>query len=1012
MVTVEKLNKVFYSKIIDISSNSQIFNLNIEKDYLPNFELKVFILKNTDSSIDSLEELKNIRTKMLEIEQELLNSWEDIIIPYLPILYDIINKYPSNLETTKLDKTLLNKLVELRKKEQELLQNILPNYLIWDIRVDIDLSTIILNTKINTDRENYLPSDSQTIEINVKDSNWNPISWEALISIVDESLLALKNNDDDITSFFYSNKANKIKSFYNMSNLIKRFDFTKKISIDDENYLLSDLLWDSLDDSEWFFYKASNSTNSTKLRTNFKDLAYYKWVVEIIDWKATINVKQLPDNLTTWVIKWYTITPETKVWEFEHKFRVQKKLNLIPSLPRFFITKDILEITSLVINNSSKDLTVNASLDITNTKILESNNNIVVKANSTWYVSWKVKIDPITNEIDVNNFYSNIVITAKSWDLIDSLELKRKIHHYSTPEYSFTNGSTYDLSYEEKIFLWDNIDPSAWNLDISIAWTILTSLFKNIDKALYDPSKNFHSILSSIKLASNIKLLYKNVWELSKYEKIKIIDYLWNSKSVDQMINEILPIMKNYQTKDWWMSYYDDCYTTHYRTSCSNFDLTWDFLQTTKDLKNAWFEIDENLISKALSYYKKELEKIIKNYETNTKLKYNNIEVFYKILWIDNNFINKYILSDRFNETSFSNIEKLKLIIMHQEINPTNKTIDIYLKDIKNSILIEARWSLVPANNSSYYSNNNVLSTALALRVLINESEIEKLIVENFTRYILAQKNENWTFYSTYQTSEVIKAINNYIIYTKELENIDFEAKWFLNSSKIIEADFNNQNKFDILNNSYSLKDYIKFWENNSLWFEKTWTWKLYYDVWLRYYLPIEEIESRDEWIIVNRKYYKYNDYIDAFKNECYFGYYCKKVKTKNITEVNWWNKWDYLVGEIEIIVPSERNNVIVNNYIPSWAEIVNINLDTTSSEIKNISNQSNSSSWYWYDYIESHDEKNSLYADHLSKWTYTYTYVLKLNHKWVYHNRPAIAEEIKKPEIFGRTKWWYFEIR
>ena len=135
-------------------------------------------------------------------------------------------------------------------------------------------------------------------------------------------------------------------------------------------------------------------------------------------------------------------------------------------------------------------------------------------------------------------------------------------------------------------------------------------------------------------------------------------------------------------------------------------------------------------------------------------------------------------------------------------------------------------------------------------------------------------------------------------------------------------------------------------------------------------------------------------------------------MKTKNITEVNWWNKWDYLVGEIEIIVPSERNNVIVNNYIPSWAEIVNINLDTISSEIKNISNQSNSSSWYWYDYIESHDEKNSLYADHLSKWTYTYTYVLKLNHKWVYHNRPAIAEEIKKPEIFGRTKWWYFEIR
>ena len=177
----------------------------------------------------------------------------------------------------------------------------------------------------------------------------------------------------------------------------------------------------------------------------------------------------------------------------------------------------------------------------------------------------------------------------------------------------------------------------------------------------------------------------------------------------------------------------------------------------------------------------------------------------------------------------------------------------------------------------------------------------------------------------------------------------------------------------------------------------------------------------------MNRRYYKYDDYISAFKEECYYSYWsmdylywynsryfapCMMKKVKNISEVKWWNKWEYLVWEIEIIVPYERNNIIVNNFIPAWAEIVNTNLNTTSSEIKDISKQENSSWWGWYDHIESRDEKVTLYSDHLSKWTYKYTYVLKLNHKWIYHNRPAVAEELKKPEIFGRTSWGYFEIK
>jgi hypothetical protein len=60
--------------------------------------------------------------------------------------------------------------------------------------------------------------------------------------------------------------------------------------------------------------------------------------------------------------------------------------------------------------------------------------------------------------IDYNAFFSKIKISANSNNLVDALEVSRKIIPYSTPEYTFTNGSTYDLSYEEKINLPNSVD--------------------------------------------------------------------------------------------------------------------------------------------------------------------------------------------------------------------------------------------------------------------------------------------------------------------------------------------------------------------------------------------------------------------------------------------------------------------------------------------------------------------------------------------------------------------------
>ena len=58
-----------------------------------------------------------------------------------------------------------------------------------------------------------------------------------------------------------------------------------------------------MSDKEDSFAPSNASNNATKLRTDFKDSAYYNGVVKVVNGKATIKIKTLPDNLTTWVAK-------------------------------------------------------------------------------------------------------------------------------------------------------------------------------------------------------------------------------------------------------------------------------------------------------------------------------------------------------------------------------------------------------------------------------------------------------------------------------------------------------------------------------------------------------------------------------------------------------------------------------------------------------------------------------------------------------------------------------------
>ncbi len=1000
LITTERLWEVLDYEIVDIKDSSYIYRFQAKPEYIPNFYIDVTILQNWKQTSKIIEELIKIRLEMNIIEKKLRILLKDnTIFNYFKCISDFFPIYKN------IDREILERLSELRKQEKEILDKLFPRYESWKINIQIKKDLIKLKTKVTTDKKQYKPWEKQIINIKVNDISWKNINWEATIYIVDEALLDLKaKSKNDIINTFYGDKRDYVKTFNLLDNFIKRLDFSNR---DKDNNKIS-FWWDL--DSERVLSEASipntnkqinNSLNY--IRKDFKDIAFYKWKVEIKDWKAQIEVPKLPDDLTKWIIGGFVVTKDTKIWILNANFKVKKDISLVSNMPRFFITWDELEIGSIVINNSNRDIEVTPSINITNAKILSNpEKSIVVKWDWNYMLKWKVKINKKDLDIAWNDFYSIINIEIKTKSGNDSLELKRKIYPYSTPEVVFTNWEVKDLSYEEKILLSDNLDKDLWELQINIWPTILTNLTRDIVN--FFPNKvwlNSYYNFEILKKIISIINFYNIIWEKDKLNDIKITDENNNKYTLEEVINKSIERFKKYSIKDYDLSTSLQCRDKN----CISYEYSFNVIDILNKLETIDYNIDiKEFKSNLVSWLKKQVEVQIND----TKSTRNLIKKEYFMILLEAwevNFIkdNFYLL--RFDN---SNIDKLYKIKFNRLLNQNIKEIKNILKELKNDIFIEARWSVLVSNN--YYDNYK--TTSLALIEFIENKETEKLVLENLTRYLITElkvKNIYWK-------SIILDAISKYIKTFWQIKDIDFIATTYLNSNEIMKYKFLPEDSFFSVSKNLSIKENLLFDKENSLGFEKQGTGTLYYDVALRYFLPMEDIEAIDNWITIFRNYYKLEDYLSSHKKECYnLLYYrdssCTFKKIKNITSVNWWNLWDILIWEIEIIIPYDRTNIMIENFIPAWVEILNENLDTTPKIIKDLYTTNNNINNI-FDNIWKYDNKILMFASSLNKWVYKYIYAIKLNHIWKYHNKPAIIQELEKPEIWGRTKWNIFEIK
>ncbi|HLG25991.1 MAG TPA: hypothetical protein VI588_04395, partial [Candidatus Gracilibacteria bacterium] len=326
------------------------------------------------------------------------------------------------------------------------------------------------------------------------------------------------------------------------------------------------------------------------------------------------------------------------------------------------------------------------------------------------------------------------------------------------------------------------------------------------------------------------------------------------------------------------------------------------------------------------------------------------------------------------------------------------KKIETLKNDILNKALESPRGIHFEDMDKLYQLfDTDTRTTAIVLQML-SRVEPEHPYVPKILRHLLMEKKDG-RYASTQETAASLLALVEYLTNSGELE-ADYDGIITLNGAEKLNKSYSLKNiaDQDVLN--FALSELNQNNQDNELAFVRNGAGKMYADINLKYYLPTEKIEPRDEGIVVTHEYFMTDD----AKME-------KPVKTIKVGE--------NLKAKVTVVVPENRYYVMVEDYLPAGLEGVDFSLATSQQGLQDGKGSSYGEGYYgggyyggWYfNYSEIRDDRMMYFADFLPKGVYEIEYFVRATTPGTFHDLPVLAQELYFPEVFGRSAGNIFEV-
>jgi uncharacterized protein YfaS (alpha-2-macroglobulin family) len=885
-----------------------------------------------------------------------------------------------------------------------------------------------LDIDITSNKNNYLPGESVTLDIVVKDENGNPARTELSVAVADLSVLALKGNPKkNPVLFFYSGSPISVSTASNIRNIL-----IEKII--------------SEDGTKGGGGGAPDDDLAKKQRGTFRSTALWEGAVETDSAGRASITFTLPDNLTAWQAESVGITKDTKLGVGYDEFKTRKDVMVVPHKPRFIVPGDKFSIGAQIFNQTSETQRLKVSF-MSDTLVSHEATSVRLKAGETKTVYFETQAP--SNILDGEHRF---IVSAKNSDYEDSVENVISITRNDTYESVATANYTSKNQSREFYYLPDQIIKDKGGLEVKSSATLAVYLSDALNYLVdypYGCSEQIASKLGSIAIVKR-GLSLENIGDSFELD---LVEFEGNKYTPDEVVKIGLARIYSNQNSDGGFAYYGGMK--------SNFYLSLHMINTLVELRDAGYEIDEERLKNASKYLEKNFLStsrfkddkdllILTAYTLGQANQNSTSELANRVVGLAGD--SKYI-----NETSSSQ----SLAYMAMILSGLNQPVlaDQVYAQLENRLVTDARGASLSTQGRKVvwqFYETNIKNTALFVKAFAVD-ERDFAVMDKVLRWLLRSRAKDGAWGSTNNTLAVVDAFTEFLLWKRENLSL-FELDLFADDTKLSTTQFGPENILETVSEFIPIESLqqntlgtLRFEKNNKNNEQNS----FYYDMLLKYFLPIDTVPPRDEGFSITRSFYALDD-------------------TENATRITETKQGDVLRGHITITVPRNSNFVALEDFIPAGMELINLDLATADKSLQeylpdrdpyryddyggfgSAGGRVNFSSLGYLDNnfpilgpfaaifggfsgVESpgykelddeyygnritvnrrlypsaselHDDRVFLFSEQLRPGVYEYDYFVRALVPGSYHHLPAVVSEMYFPEQFGRTSGNFFTI-
>ncbi len=852
------------------------------------------------------------------------------------------------------------------------------------INLPVEPTAFKLNVDLKATPAKAKPGDKLTLDLTVSDSKGQPVQAEFSMAVVDLAALALAE----------PNSREIVPAYYDIQPL--------GVSTG-----LTDAIYARRANSQPPGGKGGGGGGDIlSLREKFPDTAYWKAdIVTDAQGKAQVTLT-LPDSLTTWQVDTRGLTSDTKVGQAIVRVVTAKELLIRPQTPRFLVVGDQAELAAIVNNTTASALDATVSLQVKGFSLDDpatAEQKVSVPANGRIRVAWRGLVQA-GDTVDP-------IFSVKAQGLEDAsrpTDGAIPVLHYSAPQTFSTAGVLSDAATRQEIIaIPKTFQPLGGKLDLELSPSLAAVILGALEA-----------------------------------DEFSAADVNWNN---ERLVSDFLPDLATYLTlKDAGLASQplSSTATDDVRRLLTNqnpIDHGWAWTTGFNPSINSGQAPSDPYLT---AYVLFALHQVSKTDVIDVSVK-DAVDRGYGYLvaappfdgktdltqpWALNRAVfHNYVLQ----QINSANLDTLDTIYASRDkLDPWAKALlaDTLLavrpgddrgRDLFSDLQSAALRSATGAHWGSAIGdgrnpNSPLLNTALVVYILAQRDPSNPMLADA-ARYLASQRGASRGWSSSYETTWVVLALDEYMKATKELQG-SFNFSAALNGASFAKGAAAGGQNMEAVSASAPLTQMYLGSANSLLVSRDAGPGKLYYRAALTIDRPVESAAPLNQGIGVSRRFLLCSD-----KS-------CQPVTSFQMPSDPSTSSGQVsgrIKVEVTVTLPRDAYYLMVQDHIPAGADILDNSLKTSQQGVQSESVEQATPTpqydnadpfdggwgWWYFNTPQIYSDHILWSADYLPAGTYVLTYTIVPSLPGQYRVLPARAWQAYFPEVQGTSGGNVFEI-